>query len=105
MKKNNSVIEFFNLKIKTMKKIILVISGLLIITTSFAQKRSRSAETGRYVSGSYVKQNPKTTVTESGGNNNSSTRSRSSETGRYTTKGYSNQNSSTTVTERPKRNR
>jgi hypothetical protein len=88
-----------------MKKVILIFGlSIIFMPVTFAQKgtKNRSSETGQYVTKDYTKQNPRTTVTESGGNKSSSTKHRSAETGRYTTKNYSISNPKTTVTEHPK---
>ncbi|MFI5501158.1 hypothetical protein ACIA5E_19035 [Nocardia asteroides] len=63
-------------------------------------KSSRSARTGRYVTKATAARNPKTTVTESGGNRSSGTHHRSAITGRYVTKATAARHPNTTVTER-----
>ena len=61
---------------------------------------SRSAITGRYVTPATAARNPKTTVTERGGNHSSGTHHRSAVTGRYVTEATAARNPKTTVTER-----
>jgi len=62
-------------------------------------KAYRSAKTGRYVSKGTATRNPRTTVTESGGNKGSAKAYRSAISGRYVTKGHAQRSRSTTVTE------
>jgi hypothetical protein len=60
---------------------------------------SRSAATGRYVTAATAARNPRTTVTERGGNNSSGTHHRSAITGHYVTEASANRHPGTTVTE------
>jgi hypothetical protein len=55
--------------------------------------------TGRYVSNTTAARNPRTTVTESGGNKGSGTRHRSAITGHYVTEATAKRHPDTTVTE------
>jgi len=67
---------------------------------TMSKGRSRSAITGRYVTPATAARNPKTTVTERGGNHSSGTHHRSAITGRYVTPATAARNPKTTVTER-----
>ena len=60
----------------------------------------RSARTGRFVSSSTAARNPRTTVTERGGNTSRSTAHRSAITGHYVTEATARRHPNTTVTER-----
>jgi hypothetical protein len=63
-------------------------------------KSSRSAITGRYVNPATAARHPRTTVTESGGNNSSGTHHRSAVTGRFVTPATAARRPRTTVTEK-----
>ncbi len=60
---------------------------------------SRSAVTGRYVTPATAARNPRTTVTERGGNNSSGTHHRSAISGHYVTEATAKRHPGTTVTE------
>lgn len=62
----------------------------------------RSARTGRYVSSATAARQPRTTVTERGGNTSQSTSHRSAITGHYVTESTARRHPNTTVTERGK---
>jgi len=70
-----------------------------------AQHKTRSTETGRYVSKSEAAKNPYTTVTETGGNKSNHNQSRDAGTGKFVTQDYSDKNPKTTQTEHPKRSK
>lgn len=61
---------------------------------------ARSAVTGRFVSKGTAARNPRTTVTERGGNNSSGTHHRSAITGHYVTGATAKRHPDTTVTEK-----
>ncbi len=65
-----------------------------------AKGHHRSAATGRYVKSSTEARNPKTTVTERGGNHSSGTHHRSAITGKFVTGSTAARHPNTTVTER-----
>ena len=61
---------------------------------------ARSAITGRYVTQGTAARNPRTTVTEHGGNRSAGTHHRSAITGRYVTSATARRHPNTTVTEK-----
>ena len=65
-----------------------------------AKGHHRSAATGRYVKASTAARNPKTTVTERGGNHSSGTHHRSAITGKFVTGSTAARHPNTAVTER-----
>jgi hypothetical protein len=65
-----------------------------------AKGHGRSAVTGRYVTASTTRRNPRTTVTERGANHGSGTHHRSAITGRYVTAATAARQPNTTVAER-----
>ena len=65
-----------------------------------AKGHARSAITGRYISRGAATRNPRTTVTERGGNRSAGTHHRSAITGRYVTPSTASRHPNTTVTER-----
>lgn len=62
----------------------------------------RSAITGRYISNAAAARHPRTSVTESGGNQSTGTRHRSAITGRYISEAAGARHPNTTVTENGK---
>ena len=65
-----------------------------------AKGHHRSAATGRYVKACTAARNPKTTVTERGGNHSSGTHHRSAITGKFVPASTAARHPNTTVTER-----
>ncbi|MDF0528651.1 hypothetical protein P0W64_02365 [Tsukamurella sp. 8F] len=65
-----------------------------------AKGHARSAITGRYVTKATATRNPRTTVTEHGGNHSSGTHHRSAISGRYVNKATATRHPRTTVTEK-----
>lgn len=67
---------------------------------TMAKGHHRSAVSGKFVKGSTAARNPKTTVTERGGNHSSGTHHRSAITGKFVTGSTAARHPNTTVTER-----
>lgn len=63
---------------------------------------NRSSISGRYISNAAAARHPKTSVTESGGNNSSGTHHRSAITGRYISEAAAARHPNTSVTENGK---
>jgi len=61
---------------------------------------ARSAISGQYVNKGTAARNPRTTVTEHGGNHSAGTHHRSAITGQYVTESTARRHPNTTVTER-----
>ncbi|MEO6303552.1 MAG: hypothetical protein ABIP51_10290 [Bacteroidia bacterium] len=81
------------------KFFLTTIGAFLLCLASSAQHKTRSTETGHYVSKSEATKNPNTTITESGGNKSNHNQSRDAGTGKYVSKDYSDKNPKTTQTE------
>ncbi|MEO6301969.1 MAG: hypothetical protein ABIP51_02235 [Bacteroidia bacterium] len=87
-----------------MNKFFLTSIGVFLLNLIItAQQKTRSTETGQYVSKSEASKHPNTTVTESGGNKSNHNQSRDAGTGKFVSKDYSDKNSNTTQTEHSKR--
>ncbi len=65
-----------------------------------AKGHARSAVTGKYVTRGTAARNPRTTVTEHGGNRSTGTHHRSAISGRFVTPGTARRHPNTTVTEK-----